>query len=58
MAATCTTAQWQTKLWAIGVPEEQVMDADKDHFGTLIFQHIDLEGHYHEEPLQTLPPSA
>ena len=58
MAATCSAAQWQTKLWDIGTPEEQVEDADKDHIGTLLFQHFDFDGNYHEEPLQTLPPTA
>ena len=58
MAATCSTAQWQTQLWATGTPEQQVGDADEDYIGTLLFQHIDFDGNYHEDPLQTLPPKA
>ena len=58
MAATCSAEEWQTKLWDIGAPEEQVDEADKDHIGTLLFQHFDLGGNYHEQPLQTLPPTT
>ena len=58
MAATCSAAQWQTKLWAIGTPQQQVGGADNDYIGKLLFQHIDFDGNYYEEPLQTLPPAA
>ena len=50
-----STAQWQNKLQALGMPAEQVDSADKDQVGTYLFQHFDSDGTYHEDPLQTLP---
>ena len=58
IAATRTTGQWQIKLLALGMPEQQVEDAGKEQIGILLFQHFDSEGNYHEAPLQTLPPTA
>ena len=55
MAALRSTAQWQNKLRALGMPEQQVEDADKEQTGTFLFQNFDSEGNYHEDPLQTLP---
>ena len=55
MAALRSTAQWQNKLQALGMPAEQVESADKDQVGKYLFQHIDSDGTYHEDPLQTLP---
>ena len=55
MAALRSTAQWQSKLRALGMPEQQVDDADKEQIGTFLFQHFDSEGNYYEDPLQTLP---
>ena len=56
MAALCTTAQWQTKLRASKVPNEQVGGVDEDYMGILLFQHIDFAGTFHVEPMQLLPP--
>ena len=56
MAALCTTAQWQSKLRALKVPNEQVGGVDEDYMGILLFQHIDFEGIFHAEPMQLLPP--
>ena len=56
MAVLCTTAQWQTKLQALKVPNEQVGDVDEDYMGILLFQHIDFEGTFHADPIQLLPP--
>ena len=56
MAVQCTTAQWQEKLQALKVPNEQVGDVDEDYMGILLFQHIDFEGIFHVEPMQLLPP--
>ena len=50
-----STAQWRNKLQALGMPAEQVESADKDQVGKYLFQHIDSDGTYHEDPLQTLP---
>ena len=55
MAALRSTAQWRNKVLALGMPEQQVEDADKEQIGTFLFQHFDSEGNYHEDPLQTLP---
>ena len=50
--------QWQIKLWAHVTPKELVKDAGEDYIGKLLFQHFDLEGSYHEEPLQASPRNA
>ena len=55
MAALRSTAQWQNKLRALGMPEQQVEEADKEQIGNFLFQHFDSEGNYHQDPLQTLP---
>ena len=55
MAALRSTAQWRNKLQALGMPAEQVEEADKEQIGTYLFQNFDSEGNYHEDPLQTLP---
>ena len=55
MAATCTKEQWQTKLYKLGTPTEQVGGADEVYIGKLLFNHIDFGGHYHEYPIQPLP---
>ena len=55
MAALRSTAQWQNKLRALGMPEQQVEEADTEQIGTFLFQHLDSEGTYHMDPLQTFP---
>ena len=55
MASLRSTAQWQNKLRALGMPGQQVEDADNEQIGTFLFQNFDSEGNYHEDPLQTLP---
>ena len=50
MAAHCTTAQWQEKLQALKVPNEQVGDVDEDYMGILLFQHFDFEGIFMQTP--------
>ena len=57
MAPTCTTVLWHAKLWAFGTPKQQVRNADEEYIGTILFYHIDFDGHYHEDPLQTSPPT-
>ena len=55
MASLRSTAQWQNKLRALGMPGQQVKNADKEQIGIFLFQHFDSEGNYHENPLQRLP---
>ena len=57
MAPTCTTVLWHAKLWALGTPKQQVRNSDEEYIGKLLFYHIDFDGHYHEDPLQTSPPT-
>ena len=55
IAPTGSIMLWQIKLWAHGSPKELVKDAEADYIGKLLFQHMDLDGNYHPEPLQSPP---
>ena len=56
IAPTGSVMLWQIKLWAHGsVPIELVKNAEVDYIGKLLFHHMDLDGVYHSEPLQSPP---
>ena len=55
IAPTGSIMLWQIKLWAHGSPKELVKDAEVDYIGKLLFQHMDFDGNYQPEPLQSPP---